>query len=113
MLYLQQRLLTVAQQSMQVRSLFQNGLGTQGILKGQILQRCINKIHHLYHQGKECKSLKVSSDRAHKTLVADIILHYWYAQCIVTVSKIKDFFSLMPVKMTELMDDGSGTAESM
>ena len=45
--------------------------------------------------------------------MADVILHDWYAQCIVTVSKIKDFFSLIPVKMTVLMDDVIGTTEVM
>ena len=45
--------------------------------------------------------------------MADVIPHDWYAQCIVTASNIKAFFSLTPVNMTELLDYGSGTTEAM
>ena len=87
--------------------------GYPGNSKLQMPRCCIHKIHHIYHQVKECKSRKVSADRTHKILVADVIFHDWYAQCIITVSKIKDFFSLKSVNMTELLDDVSGTNEAM
>ena len=45
--------------------------------------------------------------------MADVILHDWYAQCIVNVSEIKAFFSFAPVKMTELPDAVSGTTKPM
>ena len=76
-------------------------------------QCCINKLHNLYHHGKEFKTWKVSIDQAHKILAADVILHDWYAQCIVTVPNIKASFSLTPIKMTEILDDVSGSTEAM
>ena len=85
--------------------------GYPGNSKGQMPRCCIIKLKQLYQQGKVCKSRKVSADYAHKILMADVIPHDWYAQCVVTVAKIKAFFSLTPKKMTQLLESDGYTYE--
>jgi hypothetical protein len=63
---------------------------------------CIVKLQQLYQKGKDCKSRKVSADKAHQILLTEIIPNNWHAQCIVTVAKIKAFFSLTPKKMDKM-----------
>ena len=53
----------------------------------------------------------MSADRAHKILLADVIPHDWYVQCVVTVAKIKAFFSLTPKKMKDLLESDGSTDE--
>ena len=56
---------------------------------------------------------KPSAAQVQNILVADVILHDWHDQCMVPFSNIKAFFSLTPIKITELLDDGSGTNKAM
>eukprot|EP00957_Ditylum_brightwellii_P189322 14410039-Ditylum_brightwellii.AAC.1 len=80
-----------------------------GNSKDQMLWACIEKLQDLYHQGKVINSWKVLVDIAHKILLSEVITHNWKAQCIVTVAKIKAFFSMTPAKMHQLL--GMATAD--
>ena len=42
--------------------------------------------------------------------MADVIPHGWYDQCVITVAKIKNFFSFKYRNISELLDDVSGTS---
>jgi lipoate-protein ligase A len=44
-------------------------------------------------RGAADKGLKISADRAHQTLLENTIRDYWYDQILVTIPKIKQFFS--------------------
>ena len=57
------------------------------------------KLVELYQIGKANKKRKISANRAKEILNTTLISDRWYDQLIVTVPKIKAFFSMAPAKM--------------
>ena len=65
----------------------------------------MQKLHELYLLGASEKKKKVSAERALEILKEEVIATNWYMRLLVTIPKIKVFFSTQPSKQKELIEE--------
>lgn len=70
----------------------------------QISHDCMMKLLELYNVGKANKKRKASANRAKEIRNTTLIHARWNHQLIITVPKIKAFFSMTPTKMLKAIE---------
>ena len=62
------------------------------------------KLSDLYQLGHVDKKRKISADRALRILIEELIYDDWEQQVVISVPRIKAFFSLSPAKQKMLQE---------